>query len=85
MKIKRTQQFVKDYGRPPQDIQRQVNKKLALFFDNPRHPSRRTKKMRGLENIWEVRITKNCRLTFQMEKDICVLRRIGSHDILNTP
>jgi hypothetical protein len=32
-----------------------------------------------------VRITKNCRLTFQMEKDICVLRRIGSHDILKTP
>jgi hypothetical protein len=58
MKMQRTQQFSDDYRRLPQSIQRHAEKKLALFFDNPYHPSLRIKKMRGFDNIWEARITK---------------------------
>jgi mRNA interferase RelE/StbE len=85
MKIQRTQQFSDDFRRLPQNIQSQANKKLALFFDNPFHPSHRIKKMKGFENIWEARITKNYRFTFHLDKDTWLLRRIGTHDILKTP
>ncbi len=36
-------------------------------------------------SFWEGRITKNYRFTFQIEGEICILRRIGTHDILKTP
>ena len=85
MKIQRTQEFHECFRRLPKNIQGQVKKKLALFFNNPHHPSLKTKKMQGFENIWEGRITKNYRFTFQIQGDVYVLRKVGVHDVLKTP
>jgi len=82
MKIFYSEVFKKDFQNLPKEIQKITEKKLNLFVKNSHHPSLRIKKIKGLQNIWEGSITKSYRFTFLIKKDICILRRIGTHDIL---
>jgi mRNA-degrading endonuclease RelE of RelBE toxin-antitoxin system len=85
MKLSFTHSFIRDYQALPGNLQKMVDDKLALLNSNPRHPSLCLKKMQDPRNIWEGRITKGYRFTFQWQGDSCILRRLGSHDILKTP
>ena len=85
MKTLTSKPFDKDYQSLPEKIQNLTNGKLRLLLQNPHHPSLRIKKMEDPREIWEGRITKNYRFTFQIKGDTYVLRRIGPHDILKTP
>ncbi len=85
MRIERTVRFKREFKGLPESLKRRAEKQLTLFFQNPRHPSLRITKMEGTKDIWEGRITKAHRFTFQIREDTCLLRRIGSHDILKTP
>lgn len=86
MKIKTTKKFDRDYACLPKKIQDLLNEKLKLFFENQRHSSLRVKKMEGYPNIWEASINIQYRFTFEIDNDnTYILRRIGAHDILNTP
>jgi mRNA-degrading endonuclease RelE of RelBE toxin-antitoxin system len=84
MKLLLTHSFIRDYQALPGRLQKVVDGKLALLIRNPRHPSLRLKKMQDPRNIWEGRITRGYRFTFQMQADAYVLRRLGTHDILKT-
>jgi mRNA-degrading endonuclease RelE of RelBE toxin-antitoxin system len=85
MKLWFTHSFIRDYQALPDQLQKMVDKKLKLFLGNQRHRSLNIKKMQDPRNIWEGRITKAYRFTFQMEGEVCILRRLGTHDILRTP
>src|SRR2546426_8201729 len=85
VKLARTARFARDFRSLPPDIQGRAAKQFQLLLDNPRHPSLRIKKMEGTQDIWEGRITKAYRFTFQVHHDTYILRRIGAHDILGTP
>src|SRR5439155_2404530 len=85
VKLARTPRFARDFRSLPPDIQRRAAKQLQLLLDNPRHPSLRIKKMEGSQDIWEGRISKGYRFTFQVRNDTYILRRIGAHDILGAP
>ena len=85
MRILTTRPFDKDYEALPQKITTLTDQKLRLLLQNPRHSSLRIKKMEDPRDIWEGRITKNHRFTFQIKGDTYILRRIGTHDILKTP
>ncbi len=85
MKVQTTSPFDKDYQSLPEAVQVQAEKQFTIFLENPRHPSLRIKKIKGHPYIWEGRITKDYRFTFQISGDIYILRRIGTHDILRTP
>ena len=74
--------FEDDFKKLPRDIQKQTLEKLVFLKDNRGHPSLRTKKMKGYERIWEGSISMSYRLTYHIEKDNIVLRRIGAHTIL---
>jgi len=82
MRIFYTESFKKDFQELPQEVKLITQKKLEFFANDFRHPSLRVKRMEGLNNIWEGRINDDYRFTFQIDGDIYVLRRIGSHDIL---
>lgn len=82
MEIFYSKSFKKDFLNLPDNIRKLATKKLELFGDNYRHPSLKTKKMEGFENVWEGRITISYRFTFKIESNVCILRRIGTHDIL---
>ena len=85
MKVLTTRPFEADYAALPEQIRRLVDHKLKLFLQNPRHPSLQAKKMLDPREIWECRITRSYRFTFQLEGGVCILRRVGTHDILRTP
>jgi len=86
MRIIRTRPFQEDFKDLPKEIKQRANKALQFLVSNFRYPSLQTKKMQGSrEDIWEARITDNYRFTFQVEKDTYILRRIGTHDILQNP
>ena len=85
MRIERTEQFKRDFISLPESLKRRTEKQLRLLMENPRHPSLRIRKMEDPRNIWEGRVTKGYRFTFQVQGDTCLLRRIGTHGILKTP
>jgi mRNA-degrading endonuclease RelE of RelBE toxin-antitoxin system len=85
MKLFFTKSFIKDYQVLPISLQRAAEKQLERLAENPRHPSLNVKKMQDPRNIWEARVTKGYRLTLQMDGDVCILRRLGTHDISRTP
>lgn len=86
MKIIHTKTSRKNFQNLPLTIQQIVEKQLKLFLSNPRHPSLGIKKIQGSKNIWEGRITKDIRFTFQIDRDTYILRRIGRHnEVLRKP
>lgn len=81
MKISFTKPFVEDYDGLPLSIQLLVDKSLVLLSENPKHPSLRIKKIRGVQgNIFEGRVSRGYRFTFHIEGDTYLLRRVGPHN-----
>lgn len=85
MKLIPTPIFEDAYQQLSPTIQRRVDEKLSLLLKNPRHPSLRFRKMRGYENIWEMRVSRNYRITFLQSGEDFFLRNVGTHDILRNP
>lgn len=85
MNVQTSRPFERDYARLPEEIKDRVDKQLTLLLANPRHPSLGLKRVRGTGAIWELRISRAYRLTLEIAGDTYVLRRVGSHDILNRP
>ena len=85
MKIQTTKPFDEDYDALPEGIKERAEKQFVLLMENPHHPSLRLKKIKGHPNIWEGRVTKSYRFTFQISGEIYFLRRIGTHALLKTP
>ena len=85
MKIAFTKPFIRDYHDLPEHLQRQIDKQIEYLLENPKHPSLRMKKMEGHPSVWEIRITSGYHLTFQINGDTYMFRRVGTHDILKKP
>ena len=85
MKLQTTRPFDRDYAELPEGKKERVDKQLALLLLNPRHPSLRLKRIRGAADIWEVRVSRNYRLTLQLAGDTYLLRRVGSHEVIERP
>jgi len=80
--ISRTESFARDFKNLPREIQQRAEKAILLLATNSAHPSLRTKKMQGMEDIWEASVTMSYRITYQRAGEALILRRIGTHDIL---
>jgi mRNA interferase RelE/StbE len=85
MKVIRTEPFKRDFQRLPEAIKRRIEAALRLLIANPHHPSLRIKKVRGkllkgYDNIFEGRITRDYRFFFLIETDAYVLLRCGRHE-----
>ena len=86
MRLLLTKFFDRDYKNLPRIIQEQCDKQLAILLKNPHHPSLRTSKIQSFKDIWEGRITKSIRFSFQILEGIYIIRRIGKHDeVLKKP
>jgi len=83
MKIRRTDRFKKGYQKLPSDIQQRVDQKLRFLLRDPRHPSLRVHKLRGVEGLWEFSVTMNYRVIFEIEGEYYVLLGVGSHRIVD--
>jgi len=85
MKIAFTAPFLNDYKDLSLRLQEQADKQITRLIENPKHPSLRINKMEGHHSIWEARVTKGYRMTFEIKNDTFLLRRVGTHDILKKP
>ena len=80
-----TRSFERSFKRLPKRIQDEAFEKLALYLDKPSHPSLRAKRIKGTEGIWELSVTMNYRITFEVDGNSIVLRQIGTHNVLRKP
>jgi mRNA-degrading endonuclease RelE of RelBE toxin-antitoxin system len=80
-KIQLTERFQKSYSELPFTIQKKAKKALRLLAVDPRYPSLQTKPIEGAPGIYEARVDRKYRLTFErLPGDILLLRVIGAHD-----
>lgn len=80
MRIAKAERFDRAYRRLSLDDQRAAQKAIRLLEADIRHPSLQVKRVQGTPDIWEARVNLRCRLTFQIENDIILLRNLGEHD-----
>ena len=86
MKIKAYKSFQKTYKVLPQNIQAKVDKQIEILEQNYLHPSLHTKKIKGKEGIWEIRVDTHYRMTCEIIGDTIYLRVVGNHDdVLKNP
>ena len=91
MKFRKSKRFDKSFKDLPLEIQEKARKAFSLFRNQPHypfHPSLMVKKIRGTDDIWEGRIDRFYRFTFEIIREddelIYYFRNIGPHDITST-
>ena len=86
MRIARTERFKRAYRKLSPENQERARKAIRQLLEDPRHPSLRVKRVKGTRSIWEARVSRSCRLTFEIYDDTYLLRNIGEHDkVLGKP
>lgn len=78
-----TQTFEKNLKKLTPAEQKQVAVKLKRLQTNPFYPSLRTKKIKGIDNLFECSINMDIRILWQyMGTDIIITLDIGHHAIV---
>ena len=80
MKITRTARFKRAWQELTEEEKELGRKALRNLATDLRYPALRVKKMQGVEHIWEARVSRSLRMTFELEGDTIILRNIGRHD-----
>ena len=82
-KFRYKQSFKKDHNQLPPAVRKRADRCLEDLLLNPIPLSRQVKKRKGARknnpDIWQARVTRDVRLTFEMDGEIAILRRIGTH------
>lgn len=83
-KLKYTKEFEKNLKLLTKQEQKTVLNKLKLLVQDPFYPSLRTKKIQGLENVFEMSVNMDIRILWKYDNGtIILLLDIGHHkDIL---
>jgi addiction module RelE/StbE family toxin len=83
-KIIVTKAFEKNLKRLTDIEQKQVATKLKVLQANVNHPSLRTKKIKGFEDLFECSVNMDIRILWRYEgSDIIITLDIGHHSILD--
>jgi hypothetical protein len=85
MKLERTARFKRDFVSLPEEIQRRIEKQLAFSPSESSTSFTANQAGGGYPGYLEGRVTKSYGFTFQIKGYTCILRRVGRHDILETP
>jgi mRNA interferase RelE/StbE len=78
-----TERFKKNFKALTHDVQTRFEEKLALFLENPKHPSLNIHRYSGFHDVWEAYISKQYRFTFSVTKESIIFRNIGPHKIID--
>jgi addiction module RelE/StbE family toxin len=80
-KIRFTRRFLKSFARLTASVQGKIKKQIALLAENPRHPSLQSKPIQGATGIYEARVDRDYRMTYERDADdTLVLRVVAKHD-----
>lgn len=79
--LETSERFEQSYELLPFEIRKKIAKAMRLLAKNPRHPSLRTKPVQGARGVYEARVDRSYRMTYQrMPDDVLLLRAVGKHD-----
>ncbi len=82
-KIIFTKTFENCFESLPKKIKVKVVKQLDMLFNDKNYPSLKIHKIKGTTNIWELRVDRNYRITFEKLPEGYLLRVVGKHDIID--
>jgi addiction module RelE/StbE family toxin len=78
-----TRRFQKHFQALTVQEKKQLMNKLELLAENPVHPSLRTKRIQGTEDLYECSVNMDIRIIWYYEGDtMIILIDVGHHDIL---
>ncbi len=78
-----TDRFQKHYKDLNDIEKKQLRNKLDILSENPMHPSLRTKRIQGTEDLYECSVNMDIRIIWFYEGDtMIILVDVGHHDIL---
>jgi mRNA interferase RelE/StbE len=81
LRLTLTERFRKSALELEPEIRTKLRKQIELLVLDPRHPSLRVRKIKGTASIFEARVDRNFRFTFEYGgKHEVVLRVVGAHD-----
>jgi len=80
VQIARTENFKKAWRDLSEEQKALARKAIENLLKDIKYPALRVKKIKGTKDIWEARVNISIRLTFQIEKELIILRNIGKHD-----
>jgi mRNA-degrading endonuclease RelE of RelBE toxin-antitoxin system len=80
MRIAYTDNFTRAWKRLTEKEKTAALKAIEHLLLDMRYPALRVKKIKGTEYIWEARVNRSIRMTFQKNGDILILRNVGHHD-----
>lgn len=84
LKVTYSKRFLKNFKKLTENEKSQIKIKIKQILRDPRHPSLRTKKIKGLKNIFESSVNMDIRLVWTFQGiNLIVALDIGHHDILN--
>ena len=82
-KLTFTERFKKKYKKLHPNEKKLIMNKVELLSQNPMHPSLRTKKIQGTDNLYECSVNMDIRIIWYYEGDqIIILIDVGHHDII---
>ena len=81
LKLTLTERFKKSALELSPEVGAKLRKQIGLLAADPRHPSLRVKKIKGTGSVFEARVDRDIRLTFEfgVGREI-ILRVVGPHD-----
>ncbi len=78
-----TDRFEKHYRDLTEIEKKQLRNKLTILSENPLHPSLRTKRIQGTDNLFECSVNMDIRIIWYYEGNtMIILVDVGHHDIL---
>jgi len=80
MPILISERFAKAYAKLPHPIQKKVDKALRLLDEDFRHPGLRARRIEGTHGIYEARVDRTHRMTYERNGDGLIMRSVGEHD-----
>ena len=84
LKITYSKRFHKHYQKLQTEEKKRVKHKIKLLFENPLHPSLRSKRIKGTVDLFECSVNMDLRIIWYYEgRDIVMLLDVGHHDLLN--
>ena len=83
-RITYTKRFQKRFRSVSNKEKEQIRSKVRILATDPLHPSLRTKKIKGTENLFECSVNMDIRIVWYYEDDqLILLLDVGHHDILD--
>ena len=79
-----TERFKRHFKKLEANERKQIMNKLELLSENPLHPSLRTKRIQGTNDLFECSVNMDIRIIWYYEGNLMIiLVDVGHHNILN--